>query len=126
MKRAELEKRALIGVVGPCAAGKSTLVQALRARGYNAHEVAQDHSCVPTMWQRITRPDLLIYLDVSWKVACRRRPTDAGANWWDELAHRLRHARRHADLYIDTDELTVAEVLETALAFLSALEKTKI
>jgi thymidylate kinase len=105
-------------VVGPCAAGKSLLVRALCARGYDAHEVAQEHSYVPAMWQRITRPDLLIYLDVSWEVACLRRPTDAGADWWEELAHRLRHARQHADLTLDTDGLTPQEVLDRALAFL--------
>ena len=113
------EKPRLIAVVGPCAAGKTTLVQALRVQGYNAREVAQDHSYVPTMWQRITQPDLLIYLDVFWVVARQRRPTDAGANWWDEQAHRLRHARQHADLYIVTDELTPQDVLDTTLAFLS-------
>ncbi len=118
VKQAQQEKCPLIAVVGPCAAGKSLLVQALRARGYNAREVAQEHSYVPTMWQRVTHPDLLIYLDVSWQVACRRRPTDAGANWWAELSRRLRHARRHAHLYIHTDGLTPQEVLDRTLDFL--------
>lgn len=118
MKRAEREKHPLIAVVGPCASGKSLLVQALRARGHNACEVLQEHSYVPTMWQRITQPDLLVYLDVSWQVACRRRPTDAGADWWAEQARRLRHARQHADLYIHTDELSSQEVLDGTLAFL--------
>jgi thymidylate kinase len=72
------------------------------------------------MWQRITRPDLLIYLDVSWEVAHRRRPTSAGAKWWAELAHRLRHARQHADLYIHTDALTPQEVIEKTLTFLKS------
>ncbi len=120
MKQAEQEKRPLIAVVGPCASGKSLLVQTLRARGYNAREVAQEHSYVPTMWQRITQPDLLVYLDVSWEVACQRRPTDVGPDWWDELARRLCHARQHADFYINTDKLTPQEVLERALAFLKS------
>jgi deoxyadenosine/deoxycytidine kinase len=105
--------------VGPCAAGKSTLVQALRARGYNAREVVQEHSFVPTMWQRITQPDLLIYLDVSAEVALQRRPIDAGPEWWDEMARRLHHAREHADLAIDTDDLTPLQVLDQALDFVS-------
>jgi len=117
--RVKDEKRPLIAVVGPCASGKSTLVLALRERGYNAREVVQEHSYVPTMWQRITKPDLLIYLDVSWEVARLRRSTDAGPGWWAELAHRLRHARQHAHLYISTDELTPQQVLERTLAFLS-------
>jgi deoxyadenosine/deoxycytidine kinase len=122
VKRADREERPLIAIVGPCASGKSTLVQALRAQGYNAREVVQEHSYVPTMWQRFTQPDLLIYLDVSWKVAQQRRPTDARADWWDELARRLHHARQHADLYINTDELTPLGVLERATAFLSMLQ----
>ncbi|HET90856.1 MAG TPA: hypothetical protein ENN99_08990 [Chloroflexi bacterium] len=72
------------------------------------------------MWQRITRPDLLIYLDVSWKIAHHRHPTDADARWWDEQARRLRHARQYAHLYIHTDEMTPSDVLEKALAFLTA------
>jgi len=119
VKQTEQEQHPLIAVVGPCTSGKSLLVQALRARGYNAREVVQEHSYVPTMWQHITQPDLLVHLDVSWEIACQRRSTDAGADWWDELAHRLRHARQHADLYIHTDELTPQQVLNRTLAFLS-------
>lgn len=115
MKRIENEQRPLIAVVGPCASGKSTLVRALREREYNAREVAQEHSYVPDMWQRITAPDLLIYLDVSWEVAIRRRRSDGGPAWWAEQSHRLRHARQHAHLYLDTDELTPHEVLERVL-----------
>jgi hypothetical protein len=72
------------------------------------------------MWQRITQPDLLVYLDVSWEIARQRRPTDTGADWWNELAWRLRHARKHADLYLNTDELTSQEVLERTLVFLKS------
>ena len=93
-------------------------MQALRAHGYNAREVLQEHSYVPAMWQRITGPDLLIYLDVSREVALQRRPTDAPTDWWDTLAHRLRHARQNAHLYLNTDSLTPQQVLEKAQAFL--------
>jgi thymidylate kinase len=108
----------LIAIVGPCASGKSTLVRALRERGHNAREVVQEHSYVPTMWQRITQPDLLIYLDVSWEAACQRRSTSAGPGWWDEMARRLSHARQHADVYISTDGLSPQEVLDQTLTFL--------
>jgi guanylate kinase len=118
VKKTKNESRPLIAVVGPCTSGKSTLVQALQARGYNAREVVQEHSYVPTMWQRIAQPDLLIYLDVSWEVAQQRRPTDTGTDWWDELAQRLHHARQHADLYINTDALPPQKVLDRALALL--------
>lgn len=112
------ESRPLIAVVGPCASGKSLLVRALRERGYNAREVVQEHSYVPTMWQRVTQPDLLVYLDVSSDAARSRLPTYLGTDWWDQLARRLSHARRHADLYIQTDDLTPQGVLARALRFL--------
>ena len=113
------ENRPLVAVVGPCASGKSLLVRELRAQGYDAHEVAQEHSFVPTMWQCMTQPDVLVYLDVSWEVACQRRAMSAEAGWWVELARRLRHARQHADLYIPTDGLAPQEVLRRTLAFLA-------
>jgi len=113
-----VEERPLIAVVGPCAAGKSTLVSALREQGYNAREIKQEHSYVETMWQRFTRPDLLIYLSVSQEVAGRRRAAEADAAWWDRLEQRLQHARQHADLHIDTDRLSPEEILEKALSFL--------
>jgi deoxyadenosine/deoxycytidine kinase len=116
----EREKRPLIAIVGPCASGKSLLVRALQEQGYNAREVVQEHSHVPTMWQRITQPDWLIYLDVSWEIARQRRSMDVKADWWIELAHRLRHARQHADLFVQTDELTPQEILDSTLDFLEA------
>ena len=121
MREATHEERPLVAVVGPCQSGKSLLVRALRERGHNAREVAQEHSYVPTMWQRLTQPDLLIYLDVSWEVARQRRPTDAQPGRWAEQAQRLDHARQHADLYILTDTLTPQQVLEMALTFLAGL-----
>lgn len=123
MKEATREERPLVAIVGPCQSGKSVLVRALRERGYNAREVAQEHSYVPTMWQRLTQPDLLIYLDVSWEVARQRRPTDAKPGRWAEQAQRLDHARQHADLYIDTDTLTPQQVLERAQRFLAGFSQ---
>jgi hypothetical protein len=124
VKPPQHEHRPLIAVVGPCASGKSLLVQALREREYNAREVAQEHTYVPTTWQRITQPDLLIYLDVSWTVARQRRRTDAGADRWAEQSRRLHHARQHADLYIHTDGLTPQEVSERTMAFLSNVARS--
>lgn len=112
------EAQPLIAVVGPCASGKSTLVENLQQRGYNAREVSQEHSYVPTMWQRFADPDFLIYLDVSQEAASQRRSAEADAGWWDALSQRLEHAAEHADLHIETDGLTPAEVLDRALSFL--------
>jgi hypothetical protein len=94
------------------------LVKALRERGYDAREVNQEHSYVPTMWRRIARPDLLIYLEVSQEVAGQRRASESDAPWWDKLKERLKDARQNADLCIHTDNLSPQEVLSRALAFL--------
>jgi thymidylate kinase len=111
-----------IGVVGPCGAGKSTLVQALRARGIAAREIAQEHSGVPAMWQRVTRPDRLVYLDVSRETAEQRLARELPPAWWEEMTARLEHARAHADLVVMTDNRTPKEVLEQVLAFLDSIE----
>ena len=39
----------------------------------DARHVVQGHSHVPDMWQRVTQPDLLIYLDASLEVIRQRR-----------------------------------------------------
>jgi hypothetical protein len=117
---AESGPRPLVAVVGPCAAGKSVLVGALRAQGINAREVAQEHSYIPDMWLRITGPDVLVFLDVSLEQSRRRRPTDVTEAAWKELGHRLEHARSHADVLIQTDGLAPEEVLERVVAFLAA------
>ncbi len=107
-----------IGLVGPCGAGKTTLAKALRARGYTVRHIAQEHSHVPDMWQRIAHPDLLIFLDVSFPVATRRRRLSWREQDYREQQRRLRHARQHADLIIHTDALTPRQVLEQVLALL--------
>jgi deoxyadenosine/deoxycytidine kinase len=108
----------LVGVVGACGAGKSTLVAALRGRGIHAREVAQEHSYVPTMWQRFTQPDLLLYLEVSREVAERRLKRTLPVSWWEEIQRRLSHARAHADIVLHTDGLTPEAVLDQALRLL--------
>lgn len=111
----------LIAVVGPCSAGKSTLTRALRAAGYQARHPAQEHSYVPNMWQRITKPDVLIYLDVTYPEARRRRPyIDGGPQRLAEQHRRLAHARAHCDFYLDTTGLSPQEVLEQVQQFLAA------
>ncbi len=103
-----------------CASGKSTLVAGLRARGFNARQVLQEHSYVPYMWQRITNPDLLIYLDCSIDTTRMRRHDRRFEAWiLEEERRRLQHARQHCDLYIATDDLTPEQILAQAVAFLS-------
>ncbi len=118
-------KKLKIGVVGPCSAGKSTLVKGLKEHGYiDARPISQEHSYVPTMWQRITNPDVLIYLDVSFENAQKRRWLNWTPDEYAEQLRRLEHARQHAHLFVDTNPFTVGEVLDLVLRFLNSLEKS--
>jgi len=112
------KKPHLIGVVGPCAAGKTTLVVNLKKYGLLTRHIAQEHSYVADMWQRLTNPDVLVFLDASFQVTMMRRKLDWSLEDYNEQHYRLRHAREHADLYIFTDHMTSEEVLTTVLKFL--------
>ena len=111
-------KSLLIGVVGPCGSGKSTLITGLNQHGYTCRHIAQEHSYVQAMWQIITKPDLLIYLHASFQNSTARRKL----NWLEsdhtEQLRRLSHARKHANIIINTDDLTPEQVLQKALNFL--------
>jgi molybdopterin-guanine dinucleotide biosynthesis protein len=108
----------LIGVVGVCASGKSTLIARLKERGYRAKHIAQEHSYVKDMWKRLTHPDVLIFLDASHPVTLQRRRLDWTEADWAEQQRRLIHAREHTDFYLDTDELTIEQVLEAVIRFI--------
>jgi RNase adaptor protein for sRNA GlmZ degradation len=113
-----------IAVVGPCSAGKSTLIPSIKDAGYEARQPAQEHSFVPDMWHRITRPDILIYLDVSYPAARLRRPhIDGGPERLADQHTRLVHARNHCDYYLDTSDLTPLQVRQAVLAFIHSWEK---
>jgi hypothetical protein len=107
----------LIGVVGACASGKSTLIAGLTWLGYRTRHIAQEHSYVKDMWQRLTNPDVLVFLDASYSTTCQRRKLDWTEADWQEQQHRLRHARENADLFLDTDTLSAEEVLEAVVEF---------
>jgi hypothetical protein len=104
-----------IGVVGPCAAGKSTLIKGLNSIGISARHIAQEHSYVPDMWLRLTHPQILVFLDVSYPVSKSRRNLDWTEADYLEQHRRLRHARAHADLYINTDDLTPEAILQLVM-----------
>jgi RNase adaptor protein for sRNA GlmZ degradation len=122
MNHEDVRPDLVVAVVGPSASGKSTLVARLKDAGYAARHVAQEHSYVKDMWQRIHPPDVLIYLDVSYEVSRQRRPV---VRWGPDRhtveVERLSHARQHCDLYIDTSSLTPDEVSEKVFAFLSGI-----
>ena len=107
-----------IGVVGPCASGKSTLIRGLEQHGYLAKHIVQEHSYVPGMWQLITNPDILIYLDVTYKESLQRRPMNWTQQEYEQEQDRLRHARANAHYYLETDGLSPAEVLDRVLKFI--------
>ena len=115
-----VNKSFLIGVVGPCGSGKTTLTDALDSYGYSTRHIAQEHSYVKDMWKRITNPDVLIFLQASFPVTKQRR--SKMIHWsqaaYDEQQRRLVHALDHADLILDTDNLSISEVLKQVLGFL--------
>lgn len=113
--------KSLIGVVGPCGSGKSTLIRGLEGYGYACRHIAQEHSYVQAMWQKITHPDILIFLDASFPVSTARRKLNWQREDYEEQLRRLSHARQHASLLIDTDNLTPEQVLQTALNFLKEI-----
>jgi len=115
------DNRPSVAVVGPCGAGKSTLVQQLRPLGYNIRSVAQEHSYVPDMWRRVSPTDILIYLDATLETIAQRRHISWGQARLDALNHRLRHARTHADFYLSTDGLAIEEVARQVAQFLEHL-----
>lgn len=113
--------RFLVGVVGPCGSGKSTLIAALESHGFTCRHIAQEHSYVKDMWKRITNPDVLIFLQASFLVCTARRQLNWNESDFAEQQRRLAHAHEHANLVVDTDPLTPEEVARCVLEF---LEKT--
>lgn len=109
-----------IGVVGPCTAGKSTLIRRLEGK-YNVslRHIAQEHSYVQNMWQRINPPEWLVFLDVSYPASMRRKKLNWTEAEYQEQQRRLAHARENADLYLMTDNMTPEQVAEQVERFLA-------
>jgi deoxyadenosine/deoxycytidine kinase len=118
MDKSSSNKKPLIGVVGPCGSGKSTLIEGLERAGYPCRHIAQEHSYVQNMWKRISNPNLLVYLHSSFEVSTQRRKLNWNEGEYQEQLRRLTHARHHADLIIETDDLSPSEVLQRAIEFI--------
>ena len=111
----DLSSQPLIVVVGPCASGKSTLVDGLRRLGYRAMVCGQEHSEIRTLWKH-ANPDVVVALDVDLPTLRRRR--DEG---WPEWLYRvqqrrLREAAAAATVRVDTSRVDEATVLAQVTA----------
>lgn len=112
----------IIGVVGPCKSGKTLLKKQLVKIGYQVRHIAQEHSFTPDMWKQIGKPDILIYLDVSYTATLRRSTLVWTEGEYREQTIRLSHARENADIYIDTSELSPNIILKIVLDYLQERE----
>ncbi|MBT9158608.1 MAG: hypothetical protein DDT36_01626 [Firmicutes bacterium] len=109
----------VVGVVGNCVSGKTTLVQALKLHGYHAVNIPQEHSVSQRFFRRLA-PDYLIYLSCNLATAKKRRQISWGQEKLDEQWQVLALAKEHANLVIATDDLSSGEVLATALTALES------
>lgn len=108
----------LVGVVGPCGSGKTTLITALEGHGFACRHIAQEHSYVKDMWKRISNPNVLIFLQASFPICTARRRLNWNEADYAEQQRRLAHAIEHADLIVDTDSLSPEDVARRVLEFL--------
>ena len=111
----------LIGIVGVCASGKSTLIRELQRLGYSCRHIAQEHSYVQNMWQRLTDPDVLIYLSASYETTISRKKLNWTRSEYQIQLDRLTHARQGAQISIETDQLSVHELVDIAIQQLNSL-----
>lgn len=104
-------------VVGPCASGKTTLVDLLKKENVDASSVAQEHSNMPDMFL-MKDPDYVIFLDVTYGEITRRRDVSWEKGRFRRQRRKLEKAWRRADLRILTDGRSPSEVRDEVLRFL--------
>ena len=115
------EKKNLLGIVGPCSAGKSTLIGRLQKQGFVCRHIAQEHSYVPDMWLKIVNPRVLIYLDVGYETSLQRKFQNLTPEEFEEQKKRLSHARQNAHVYFHTDPYSALEVYQFIVVSLENL-----
>ena len=113
-----------IAIVGVCASGKTTLVAGLKAAGFDAYNVAQEHSGIHDFWAK-RHPDILVMIDATMPAIHKRRVV-----YWDESRLEVQHkrladAKAHADLYIQTDQYNAQQVRDKVIDFVQAYNKRK-
>ena len=114
-----------IAIVGVCASGKTTLVAGLREAGYDAYNVAQEHSCVHNFWAK-KNPDLVVMIDATLPAIHKRRLVYWGEDRLVTQHKRLADAKAHADLYIQTDELDAEAVRQKVIEFIENYQRENI
>jgi len=105
-------KDLLIGVVGVCASGKSTLIRLLTDRGYRCRHIAQEHSYVQNMWKHLTNPDILIFLEVSYTKTLTRKKLNWTIDEYNLQLQRLGNAYENADIRILTENITPGQLID--------------
>jgi len=101
-------------VVGPCASGKTTLVERLKELGIDARVSGQEHSAVRNLWRRLD-PDILIALEIDLDTLRSRRSQSWPQSLFEVQLDRLREAVAAADAVIDSVVLSEHEVFGEAL-----------
>ena len=113
-----------IAVVGVCASGKTTLAKGLKDAGYDAYNVAQEHSGIHNFWNK-HHPDILVMIDATLPAIKKRRLV-----YWDQerldVQHkRLADAKAHANLFIQTDAYNADEVREQVIDYIETWKKNQ-
>ena len=106
-----------VAVVGVSAAGKSTLAEHLRLRGYDAHCLPQEHSSVRDL-ARALGYRYVVVLDAEIETVHRRRRVGYGPERVQVERERLKAAIARAVVYVHTDGLEPGEVADRVEAAL--------
>lgn len=105
----------VIAIVGVCASGKTTIIKRLLENGIPCRHIAQEHSYVCNMWQRLVHPDFLICLDVAYESTLTRKKLNWTLSEFQEQCRRISNAREHANLIIDTDAHSIEETVNLVI-----------
>lgn len=106
-----------VAIVGVSAAGKSTLAESLRERGYDAHCLPQEHSSVRDLARELGYGHVVVLL-ASIEAVRRRRRVGYGTERVEIERGRLKSAMARAVVCVDTDRLTPQEVADRVEAAL--------
>jgi deoxyadenosine/deoxycytidine kinase len=113
-----------IAVVGVCASGKTTLVKGLKDAGYDAYNVAQEHSGIHNFWNK-HHPDILVMIDATLPAIKKRRLVYWDQERLDVQHNRLADAKAHANLFIQTDAYNADEVREQVIDYIETWKKNQ-